>query len=423
MKFFAVTGNPILFSKSPELFNSIFRAKKIEAYYFRLAAQSAKEAIDLFKELGLSGMSVTAPFKSDIIPYLDQIDQIAQEIGAVNTVINKNGKLIGYNTDYYGIVDSLGEIKNKKVLLIGAGGAAQAVAYSISKKGGALTIFNRTSAKAELLAQKYKANICSKDNLQAYCKNTDIIINTLPSGIKILEDSSFHQQQIIFDAIYHNSVYQAIAKQVGAEFLSGELWLKNQAIPAFKLFFEKEDLSFDEIEIPAKKPKSKLIFTGFMASGKSVVGKAFSQEIKYNFYSTDDKIAANEGLSISQIFEKYGESYFREKEQKVLSNLSEIKENAVVSSGGGLILDAQNRKLISDNFLSIFLYANTQSIANRAKTANRPLLKDNPTAIQDLMQQRKNFYLQSCDILINTNNKTIGEIVELLSEEFVSLYK
>jgi len=424
MKLFAVTGNPILFSRSPEIFNPVFKNKNIDAKYLRLSAKSAKEAIDLFKELGLSGISVTAPFKTDIMQYLDQIDEIAQNIGAVNTVVKQGDKLFGYNTDYNGIVNSLENIKDQKILLIGAGGAAQAVAYSITKNDGLLTIFNRTTEKAEALAKKYDAKICVNDNLQKATQEADIIINTLPSGIKVLEDDWFSKQQTIFDAIYHNSVYQDIATKTDISFLSGETWLKNQAIPAFKLFFKDENLSFDEIEFSDKKANDKLILTGFMGAGKSIIGEAISKKIDCNFFSTDTIIENKEGLSINEMFAKYGESYFRKTEQEVLNMLSSMNGKAIISSGGGMVLDSKNRELIAENYLSVWLYANSESIMQRAKPENRPLLKNNFNLgfIQDLMEQRKDFYAQSCNILINTNNRTPQEVIELLEQELASIY-
>ena len=138
MKLFAVTGNPILFSKSPNLFNPFFEKNNIDAKYLRLSANTAEEVICLFKELGIDGMSITAPFKTEILPLLDEIDEISKQIGAVNTVIKKDDKLFGFNTDYYGITNTLNSVENKKVVVLGAGGAAKAVIYSLKKNGAAI---------------------------------------------------------------------------------------------------------------------------------------------------------------------------------------------------------------------------------------------------------------------------------------------
>jgi shikimate dehydrogenase len=423
MELFAVTGNPILFSRSPDIFNSIFKLKNIDAKYTRLAASSAKEAIDLFKELNLSGMSVTAPFKTEIIQYLDKIDEMALQIGSVNTVINKDGFLHGYNTDYYGIKNTLPDLNNKRVLLLGAGGAAKAVAYTILKNNGILTIYNLSEEKAKKLADNFKANYCTKQNLKTAVENSDIIINTVPTGVKLIEDNWLKTNHIIFDAIYHNSAYKNITEQLNIKFYSGEDWLINQAIPAFNLFFADKTINKSEIKITQQKPKNKLVFTGFMGSGKSQIGKEISQKIGGNFFSTDTIIETKEHLKINDIFKNHGEFFFRQIENQVLTMLSNMNGKAIVSSGGGVVLDKNNRELIADNFTNIWLYANPNSIMQRAKPENRPLLKDNFNIeyVSNLMEQRKDFYAESADIIINTNNKNLEEIINLILNEISSI--
>jgi len=425
MNFFAVVGNPISFSRSPDLFGAMFVRKNIRAKYSRIVAQSAKEAVDLFRELDLLGMNVTAPFKIDIIKYLDKIDDLAQEIGSVNTILNRQGELIGYNTDYDGIVDTLPALKDKHILLLGAGGAAKTVAYAVNKNGGQLSIFNRTTEKADFLASKYKAKVCLQEDLPKLTQEADIIVNTLPLGIKIIEDDWFKTDQIIFDASYHYSVYQDIAKELGLKFFSGSYWLKNQAIPAFQLFFPEENIDAKNINLPKKKSFEKFILTGFMGSGKSIIAKELSKKINYRCFDMDAIIAEEERLSINHIFEQYGESYFRDKEQKLLKELLHKQGAMIISSGGGIVLSEQNRKLMLDNCYSVFLYASPQTIVARINSDNRPLLKNNFSLdfVQKLMSERKDYYLQSADLIINTDGKTIQEIVALVTKEIACLEK
>ena len=424
MKFFAVTGNPILFSRSPEIFNSIFRKKGIDAHYSRLATKNAKGAIELFKELGLSGMNITAPFKTDIIEYLDEIDEISKETESVNTIILENGKLKGYNTDYYGISDTLGNIKDKNILLLGAGGAAKTVIYSVKKAGGKLSIFNRTEQKSLDLSIKNNITHCKKDNLETAVRNCDIIINTIPSQTLLIDKDWLNKKHIIFDAIYHQSAYQSIAKELGIQFYSGEDWLINQAIPAFNLFFKGENLQREEINLNEVKIKDKIIFTGFMGSGKSYIGDEVSKSIGCNFFSTDDIVSKKENSNINDIFEKFGESYFRKAEQEVLTMLASMNGKAVISSGGGMVLEKTNRDIINQSYVSIWLYANPKTIMKRAKPENRPLLKNNFTLdfIQDLMNQRKDLYYGTSDIIIDTNNKDSKAIISQIISEISFLF-
>ena len=419
MKYFAVVGKPILFSKSPEIFNTFFREKNISAKYTRLLADTAEKAVELFKDLDLSGMSVTAPFKTDIIPFLDEIDSRSKAIGSVNTVVKKDGKLIGYNTDYDGILNTIREFKNKNILLLGAGGASRAVIYTVLEQGGKLTIYNRTKSKLEQLAQEFNIEICSEEKLANTVGESDIIINTIPNGVQLIDDSLFKKEHIIFDAIYHQSVYKHLEDKLNLSFYDGKQWLVNQAIGAFNLFFENDKLERDTINISFPKPKEKIIFTGFMGSGKSLIGEQVAQLLNTKFFSTDNIVSQKESCSINEIFEKYGESYFRKSEQDVLNMLASMNGPAIVSSGGGMVLDSKNRQVISDSYISVWLYASPETIMQRAKPDNRPLLQDNFNLdfIQKLMAERKEYYFTSADIIINTNAKTPKEIVKLLFHE------
>lgn len=416
MKLFAVAGNPIFFSRSPEVFTTFFSKKNINAKYFRLAADTAEEVIYLFKELGLSGISVTAPFKTDIIPFLDDVDDLAKQIGAVNTVVNSNGKLVGYNTDYYGIINTLPNIKNKNILVLGAGGAAKAVAFSLQKNGANITIVNRTNKKAEQLANDFEISFADINKLESEVKKAEVIVNTLPSGVKLIEDEWLKSNQIFFDAIYHNSAYQEIAKEKNIEFYSGKSWLVNQAIESFKLFFNDTIEIDDTCFIDNLKPKEKLIFIGFMGSGKSTIGAKIAQKLNSKHFSTDDIISMKEGKTINDIFAEQGEAYFRKTENEILNMLSSMAGNGIVCTGGGVVLDEANRQILKENFSAIWLYADTDTIMQRTKSENRPLLKDDfsKKQINKLMQERFMFYAQSADLVIDTTNKTIDELVDKL---------
>ena len=416
MKNFAVTGNPIAFSKSPNIFKTFFKINNDDAEYFRLSAQTAKEAITVFKELELSGMSVTAPFKTDIIEYVDELDDIANNIGSVNTIVKKNDKLIGYNTDYYGILNSLPNTQNKNILLLGAGGAAKAVTYTLKQEGANITIVNRTESKAKELAKKFDVKYININKIESVINNSDIIINTIPNGVKLIKDELISSKHIIFDAIYNNSVYKKVAEKKSIEFIDGTKWLLNQAIQAYKLFIGKNivvnysDINFDS------KPKEKIILVGFMGSGKSTIAEKLTEKLNIKHFSTDTVISVREGLSINEIFEKHGEQYFRDAEEQILNMLCSMAGKGIISTGGGVVLSEKNRKIIDENYMSIWLYANTDTIMSRAKPDNRPLLKNNFTKehISKLMNERKNYYIQSADILINTSNRTIDDVIDIL---------
>ena len=417
MKLFAVTGNPIFFSNSPNIFNTFFKINNDDAKYLKLAANTAEEAIKLFNDLNLSGMSVTAPFKTDIMPYLDEIDDLANNIGSVNTIIRENNKLIGFNTDYYGVLNSLSNVSNKKVLVLGAGGAAKAVIYSLSKNGAKVIVTNRTLNKAKKLSKKFKISHISINNIESKINNIDIIINTIPNGIKLINDDWLNKNHIIFDAIYNNSVYKAVAKEKHIEFINGRQWLLNQAIIAYKLFFKKDiKINANSINFETKQ-KDKIIFIGFMGSGKSSIAEKTAKKYNIKHFSTDDIISNKENLSINEIFKKYGEKYFRDTEKEILSMLSSMAGKGIISTGGGAVLNKENRAIILNNYISIWLYADIETIMKRTKPDNRPLLKNNFTKeyVTKLMNERINYYAMSADIVVNTSNKNIFEVINILS--------
>ena len=152
MRSFAVAGRPVLHSQSPQIFRSYFEDFGLSCHYARLAADSAREAVDLFQDIGLNGLNVTSPFKKDILPLLDRLDPTAERIGAVNVIIREGDSLKGYNTDHLGVSGALDgrglAVQGKKCLVIGAGGAGCAAAYALLKKGGEVTLLNRDIEKA-----------------------------------------------------------------------------------------------------------------------------------------------------------------------------------------------------------------------------------------------------------------------------------
>ena len=133
---YCIFGNPVTHSKSPVMHNVLFNNNKINAVYLAFNIENIKVGIEAVREFNIKGVSITIPFKEKVMKYLDEIDNQANDIGAVNTIVNKNGKLIGYNTDWScGIVPlKKYHIKDKKVGIIGAGGAAHAIGYGIKKK-------------------------------------------------------------------------------------------------------------------------------------------------------------------------------------------------------------------------------------------------------------------------------------------------
>jgi len=240
-KLFAVFGNPILHSKSPQLFNTVFSELEIDAYYTRIRPQSVIDIIDIIRHLPLTGANITAPFKEELIPFLDELSSEVKMIGAVNTVININGKLRGYNTDHKGVIESLNQenirLIETKCLVIGGGGAARAAVYGLLKQGADVTICNRTLSKAQRIAADFGCDIMAWDTYDIdQCFN--VVVSTLspdviPPFIKSLNS------KFLLDASYKQSVVYQMANRMGIKVISGERWLLHQAAEAYRLFFDE----------------------------------------------------------------------------------------------------------------------------------------------------------------------------------------
>ncbi|MGP3609266.1 shikimate dehydrogenase [Anoxybacillus sp. PDR2] len=192
---YGVIGCPVHHSLSPLMHNGAFQQLGIEAYYhaFHVEKDQLPAAIQGLKALGIAGANVTIPHKTAVMPLLDEIDEMAQRIGAVNTIVNENGRLIGYNTDGPGFVRALCEetktvIKGKRILLVGAGGAARGIYFALaSEQAARIDICNRTRSTATQLIEEADVSIDSSvysiEEAEKHLDEYEIIINTTPVGL------------------------------------------------------------------------------------------------------------------------------------------------------------------------------------------------------------------------------------------------
>ncbi|MFP4533733.1 MAG: shikimate dehydrogenase [Desulfobacterales bacterium] len=242
---YGVIGNPVAHSLSPVMHNQAFSNTGYPGVYLPFQVQDIGAAVDGIRALNVRGVSVTIPHKEAVMPYLDQIDDSAREIGAVNTVVNDKGRLIGYNTDAYGAVTALSEktdIKNKDVVILGAGGAARAISYGVLKQGGRLHVLNRSAEKGERLAGFLGAVFYPMDRFdQAPC---DILINTTPVGMHPEVDAMpvarnrLNDHMVVMDIIYNPVKTRLLeaAEAIGAQVISGVPMFVYQGARQFELW-------------------------------------------------------------------------------------------------------------------------------------------------------------------------------------------
>ena len=243
-------GWPVEHSLSPLMHNAAFGRLNLDYCYvtFPVRPDLLADAVRAVRALGLSGVNVTVPHKENVIPHLDEIDKEASFIGAVNTIVNRDGKLTGYNTDGRGFMKSLQEagieVSGKNVLIVGTGGASRAISYYLSEKASALYLFDIDIPKAERLIgdlSEIRGNVKRAEDIKSVINDMDIMINATPLGLKetdplpIRKDLIF-QSTTVIDLIYKETLFLKEAKKRGCRTLDGLGMLLWQGVIAFELW-------------------------------------------------------------------------------------------------------------------------------------------------------------------------------------------
>jgi len=254
----AIIGDPVEHSLSPVMHNAAFKELGLNLVYvtFNVTRNGLKDAISGAKSLGLLGLNVTMPHKNAVMSYLDETDSAAKAIGAVNTILNEQGNLIGFNTDGKGAMIALQEngvsTGEKKMLLLGAGGAAKAIAFQAAQEVEELVVLNRTSEKAEKLAEllrkrfgnKAKGGTLSAEALKKELKTTDILVNATSVGmnpdvnVSPVPSDLLRRDLCVMDIVYNplETKLLADAKAAGAKVASGLEMLLYQGAVAFEIW-------------------------------------------------------------------------------------------------------------------------------------------------------------------------------------------
>ena len=235
----------------PIMHNSAYDYLGMNFVYLELETTDCKNAINGIKALNFKGSAISMPYKEKVIKYIDKIDPIAKKIGAVNTILNNNGTLEGYNSDWIGAINALKEItplQNKRVVLLGAGGAAKAIAYGLTQNKAKVIIFNRNIEKAKKLAKEF--NLVYGGNLGNLreIKDYDILINATSVGFypeegkSPVSKDSIKENKIVMDVVFYplESKFTKDAKSKGCEVILGYKMLIHQALFQFKLWTGKE---------------------------------------------------------------------------------------------------------------------------------------------------------------------------------------
>ncbi len=403
MKKLGLIGYPLGHSWSREI-HQYFTKQKYELFPLE-----EKDMIDFLKSKDFDGLNVTIPYKETVIPYLDELDDGAKEIGAVNCIVNQNGKLKGYNTDYLGfkqmLVSNHISVNEGLVALLGTGGARKACEKALHDLGANTITVSRSASKG-----------ITYDELYTREKEISVIVNTTPVGMKPDYDGlpidldKFTNLKAVIDVVANPIMtrLQFEAKMRNITYLGGFEMLVRQALVADKLFFEKE---FDDTLVQpcmqeVLKEKRNVVLIGMPTSGKSTIAKVLAEQTGNTLVEMDDELVNEFGTSIKEVFAQKGETYFRDAETELTKKLRD-KEKCIISCGGGVIKREENMRNLNHNGIVIWL---DRSVDKLYGTSSRPLCKDDD-AIGKLYNERKDLYQKYADVRVE-NNGTLEETVE-----------
>ncbi|MDO4378256.1 MAG: shikimate kinase [Erysipelotrichia bacterium] len=407
---YGLIGYPLKHSFSKEIH------QLISDYDYSLKELTEAELADFMRKADFKGINVTIPYKQAVIPYLNEIDRQAQMIGAVNTIVNENGKLKGYNTDFFGLLSLLKKInctiENKNVLILGTGGTSNTAAAVCEYLN---------AANVDKVSRKNDGQYLTYAQLYQKADKYQIIINATPCGMYphnsdcAVQTDMFPNLEAVVDVIYNplNTKLVMQAQKNGIKAIGGLYMLVSQAVHASSLF-QSENYSaelIEEIYQKIKKQKQNIVFIGMPTSGKTTIGKIISKQLKREFYDIDDIIVKKNNKEIVDIFHKNGEKVFREYEQQAVKEVYRTN-GAVISCGGGTILKEENVQMLKQNGLFIFL---DRDLDKLQAGKNRPITSSREQ-LEEIYQQRYGLYRQYADIVIK-NNTTVAAAVEQIEKE------
>lgn len=403
-------GEHLKHSFSKEIHNAL------ADYEYEICEIPRDELGAFMESRAFSAINVTIPYKEEVIPYLHYIDGFAKDIGAVNTIVNRDGKLYGYNTDFYGMTQLIHRagvsLKGKKVAILGTGGTSK-TAFAVAKAEGAEKIIK--------VSRSGRDSAVTYEELYEKHRDTDVIINTTPAGMfpnifdKAADISAFPDLSGVIDAVYNPLrtplISDAKAARIPAE--GGLYMLVAQAVRASEIFLDKKypDGTLDRVFEKTYAEKENVVLIGMPASGKTTVGNLLSKALGREIIDTDDMIVEKAGMPITEIFKKYGEKYFRDLEAECVKEAS-AKSSAVIATGGGVPLREENVNALRQNGKLFFL---DRPLEMLIPTDSRPLSSDR-AALEKRYNERYGIYCKSCDIRIDASSDA-GSVAKKIIEE------
>ena len=386
----------------------------LAGYDYQLCPLNRDEFTAFMQTADFAAINVTIPYKEAVIPYLDKIDERAAAIGAVNTIVNQKGILVGYNTDFDGVCYLLRRhnisLKDRQVLILGTGGTCKTVTAVARHLGAAdVQIVSRSGGEGLL---NYRQ---AEDWGEA-----EVIINTTPRGMyphnedePLLDLRKFPRLQAVADVIYNPLQTRLVlqAKALGITACGGLEMLVAQAKYAAEHFLGRQfdDEEIERIYQKLRQNKLNIALIGMPGSGKTTVGKLLAQALGKPFVDADEALEQQAGRTIPQIFAEDGENYFRRLESETIAQISR-EGGQIIATGGGVVLRPENIENLRQNSLLIWLDKQPE---NLSLADNRPLSPGVEANLR-LYQQRQPLYQAAADVVIvneGTAEAAAAEIV------------
>ena len=383
--------------------------RELSCYEYKLYEKEPEELEAFLKSGTFDGLNVTIPYKKTVMAYLDEISPEAAAIGSVNTIVNRGGKLTGYNTDAFGfswLLQKSGvEAADKKALVFGSGGASVTVCHVLKSLGAdPVVVISRTGEN-------------NYENLDRHL-DAKLLINATPLGMypnngeSPVDLTRFSALDGVLDVVYNpaRTALMLQAEQLGIPHASGLSMLVAQAKKACEYFTGNSvpDAEIDRIERLLSRQMENIILIGMPGCGKSSVGKALAAALNRTFLDADEEIVRRAGCSIPEIFAAQAEAGFRRLESAVLADLGK-QSGIVLATGGGCVTRPENYPSLHQNGCIVWLTRDLSLLP----TDGRPMSQANPS--ESLWERRKALYEQFSDNKA-ANDGTISECVNAIEE-------
>ena len=404
---YGLIGSPLGHSLSPALH------ARLGGYRYELRELAPAALGDFLARRDFRGINVTLPYKQAVLPYLDALDPQAAAIGAVNTVVNRGGRLVGYNTDFGGLTALMARagvsLAGKKVLILGTGGTSK-TAFAAMKAAGAREIV--------FVSRAAKPGAVSYADAATNHRDAQAIVNTTPVGMTPDIDGApidlapFSRLEALIDVVYTplRTRLMQQAEALGIPAVSGLFMLVRQAALSAALFTGAE---IPESEIEAafrelQKRQTNLVLIGMPGSGKTTVGRLLADQLGREFLDCDEALVRQTGKSIPAIFAQDGEAEFRKLESELIRQLA-LKQGCVIATGGGAVLSAENVRRLKQNGRLFLLY---RPLSDLQPSPDRPLAPD-AKALARLYEERKLLYLACADEVIRADGSAADAAADI----------